>query len=138
VNTGSQASQGLGIASLVVAIVALFICWMPLIGVGLSLLSMGLGVGGLYLAITRKGSGLGYAIAGCAIGGVGFLLGGLWTLSLIGAASAARSSVRSFARPGAHDIRRVNADIRKSNEEFEKSMRETEKRWLDDIRSLDN
>ena len=66
----SKASHSLGIAAVILGILAFLICWIPLIGLlGLPLSGLGLllGIGGIVLAALRKGSGLGYPIAGSAI-----------------------------------------------------------------------
>jgi hypothetical protein len=60
-------SHSLGVASLVVGILALFVCWVPVIGLLLGGLGLLLGIGGLFVAIVRHGSGIGYAIAGAAM-----------------------------------------------------------------------
>ena len=66
----SKASHSLGIAAVILGILAFLICWIPLIGLlGLPLSGLGLllGIGGIVLASLRKGSGLGFPIAGSAI-----------------------------------------------------------------------
>jgi len=65
--------SSLGIASMVLGILALLICWIPflnLLGVPLSGLGLLLGLIGLLISITRKGSSIGFPVAGliiCAI-----------------------------------------------------------------------
>jgi ribosomal protein S27E len=66
----SKASHSLGIAAVILGILAFLICWIPLVGLlGLPLSGLGLmlGIGGIVLAALRKGSGLGFPIAGSAI-----------------------------------------------------------------------
>lgn len=66
----SKASHSLGIASLVLGIIAFLICWIPflgLLGLPLSVLGVVLGGVGLLLAFVRKGSGIGFSIAGTAL-----------------------------------------------------------------------
>jgi len=82
----SNVSNSLGIASLVVGILSLFVCWIPLIGFGLSGLGFLLGIGGIVMSMTRKGTGIGYAIAGTAISGFGVLLGIVFIVALQGMA----------------------------------------------------
>lgn len=65
-----RASNSLGIASMVLGILALLICWIPLLnilGLPLGLLGIILGGLGLIVAVLRKGSGIGFPIAGTAI-----------------------------------------------------------------------
>jgi len=65
-----KSSHSLGIAALILGILAFLICWIPLIGLlGLPLSCLGLlvGMAGIILAVCRKGSGLGFSIAGSAI-----------------------------------------------------------------------
>ena len=66
----SKASHSLGIASLVLGTIAFLICWIPflgLLGLPLSVLGAVLGGVGLLLAFVRKGSGIGFAMAGTAL-----------------------------------------------------------------------
>ena len=73
----SRASHSLGIAALVLGIIAFVICWIPflgLIGLPLSAIGLILGVIGLVLAISRRGSGIGFSIAGCALCGLSLLV----------------------------------------------------------------
>lgn len=73
----SRAAHSLGIASLVLGILAFLICWIPLIGaLGLPLSGLGfvLGVIGLILAMVRSGHGVGFPIAGSAICGLAFFI----------------------------------------------------------------
>ena len=60
-------ASSMGIASLVLAIVALAFSWIPFVGVlaiPLSVLALVLALAGLLVALTRRGSGIGYPIAG--------------------------------------------------------------------------
>ena len=59
----------MGIAAVILGILAFLICWIPLVGLlGLPLSGLGLllGIAGIVLAALRKGSGLGFQIAGAA------------------------------------------------------------------------
>jgi hypothetical protein len=65
--------SSLGVASLVLGILAFLICWIPfvnLLGVPLAGLGLLLGVIGFVVALTRKGASIGYPIAGSAICGL--------------------------------------------------------------------
>ncbi len=71
-------ASSLGIASMVLGIVAFVVCWIPLFGIvsiPLSALGLLLGVVGLIVALRREGSGVGYPIAGGAIAGIALLIG---------------------------------------------------------------
>ena len=66
-------TSSLGVAALILGIVAFLICWVPLIGmigVPLSALGLLLGLVGLIVAVLRKGAGIGYPIAGIAVSGL--------------------------------------------------------------------
>ena len=65
-------TNGLAIASLVIGIVGLAICWIPFVGVGLPLLALGLGAAGLGRA-HGTGPGRGPGIAGVILGALGLL-----------------------------------------------------------------
>jgi hypothetical protein len=77
----SKAAHSLGIASMVLGVVALPFALLPCIGV-LSLPLSGLGVllglvGGV-VSLTRQGRGIGFPIAGTAISGMAVLIGIFW------------------------------------------------------------
>ncbi len=80
----NQASHSLGIASLVVGVLSFFLCWIPFIGVVVSGLGLFLGAVGLFLATVRRGSGLGYSIAGVGLSGLSLTICLAWTLTLQG------------------------------------------------------
>jgi hypothetical protein len=66
----AKASHSLGIASLVLGLIAFLICWVPflgLLGLPLSILGAVLGGIGLIIAMFRKGSGIGFPIAGTCL-----------------------------------------------------------------------
>ncbi|MCA9042352.1 MAG: DUF4190 domain-containing protein, partial [Planctomycetaceae bacterium] len=69
-----QASNSLGIAALVMGVIALITCWLPIVSIpvgGIGLILSGIG---FVMAITRKGSGIGYAIAGGTLNGIGIVV----------------------------------------------------------------
>jgi len=89
----SKASHSLGIASLVLGILSLFVCWLPFIGTSLAGLGFLLGASGLVMAVLRKGTGIGYSIAGTAVSGVALLIGGIWTVAFSGAVAEADRAI---------------------------------------------
>ncbi|MCC7409729.1 MAG: hypothetical protein IT442_16815 [Phycisphaeraceae bacterium] len=69
--------SSLGVAAMVLGALAFLICWIPLLGaLGIPLSGLGLLLGtlGLIIAIFRRGSGVGFCIAGMAICGLSFFL----------------------------------------------------------------
>jgi hypothetical protein len=75
----------LGIAALVIGVFSFFICWVPFLGIAVSALGLLLGLGGLVLAIVRRGSGVGFSIAGSGLSAISLAICLAWTLALSGA-----------------------------------------------------
>ena len=76
--------SSLGVAAIIMGILAFLICWIPivnLVGVPLSVLGVILGSIGIIVALTRNGSSIGYPIAGTAISGIALFI----TISMTGA-----------------------------------------------------
>lgn len=70
VTTPSPVAHSLGIASVILGILGLLVCWVPLVGLlgsPLSALGLVLGLVGLIIAAVRRGAGIGFPIAGSAI-----------------------------------------------------------------------
>lgn len=70
-------TSSLGMASIIVGCLALFISFVPLLGIFgfmIAMLGIGLACGGFLIAASRKGSGIGYPIAGLIISSVAFLI----------------------------------------------------------------
>lgn len=70
VNAPAPHGNSLGIASMVLGILAFVICWIPilnLLGLPLSGLGLLLGIIGIIISATRRGAGVGFSIAGTAI-----------------------------------------------------------------------
>ena len=86
VNSGS--SNSLGITSLIIGLIALFLCWLPFIGLGFAILGGLLAITGLVMATARKGRGVGYAIGGGAVSALALLIGGFVTLFAFNMGSA--------------------------------------------------
>ena len=79
VNQDVAPSNSLGIASLVVAIMSYFLCWLPGIGVIISGLGVFLGLGGFIVALNRKGAGVGFSIAGLVLAAISLVLTFCWS-----------------------------------------------------------
>ena len=76
VNTPRRGSS-LGIASLILGILALAICWIPILGVlGMPMSGLGLllGIVGFIIALIRKGSGIGFPIAGSLVSAIALIV----------------------------------------------------------------
>jgi hypothetical protein len=87
--------NSLGVAALVLGIIAFLICWIPfvnLLGMPLSALGLLLGLIGVLVALTRKGTGIGYPIAGSAVSGlalfIAIVITGAFASGIKGAADA--------------------------------------------------
>ncbi|MFW5653362.1 MAG: hypothetical protein ACOC0P_04890 [Planctomycetota bacterium] len=99
-------SNSLGIAAVILGLVAILVCWIPLINVvslllgGLGLL---LGIIGFVVAVRRKGASVGYPIAGGALCGVALLISsvisGAMLAPAVGLAYAAAESMESNQTP---------------------------------------
>jgi hypothetical protein len=69
-----------------VGILGLLLFWFPFIGAGIAFLGLLLGAAGLFICLVRRGSGMGFAIAGTAVSVVAIMLGGIWTAVVASAA----------------------------------------------------
>lgn len=75
-------SNSLGVASVILGILAFLICWIPflgMLGLPFSILGIVLGGIGLLVALFRRGTGIGFAIAGIAISLVAAIMVGVTT-----------------------------------------------------------
>lgn len=127
----SHAAHSLGIASFVLGILSFFVCWIPLIGFGFGGLGLVLGIIGLILAVVRKGSGIGYSIAGIAVSSIAVIMGICFMLFITGSSpvtifrEAAREASRRSAEQGTTtvDVSQLEpAAIRSKIEEVEKEI----------------
>lgn len=90
VNAPARHGNSLGIASMVLGILAFVICWIPilnLLGLPLSGLGLLLGIIGIIISATRGGSGIGFPIAGTAIAFVALVVV-LWMYATLAQALA--------------------------------------------------
>ena len=101
VNVDVQTSRGahsLGVASLVVAILSFFVCWLPFVGFGFAGLAFVLGIAGVLVAIVRKGTGIGYSIAGAGVSLVSLMLSAVFTLFFAGAVATVDQAVKEVGK----------------------------------------
>jgi hypothetical protein len=89
----SRAAHSLGIAALVVGVFSFFVCWIPFLGIAVSGLGLLLGLGGLALAIVRRGSGVGFSIAGSGLSALSLVICLVWTFALSSAFRAVDNAV---------------------------------------------
>jgi hypothetical protein len=95
----SFAAHSLGVSSLVLGVLSFFVCWIPFIGMPLSGLGILLGVGGLVMAVARKGSGIGYSIAGSVVNAFGFFMAFAFMTVVSGMFNAVDSAMNEIAKP---------------------------------------
>jgi hypothetical protein len=80
---GSSPKNGIGIAAMVVGIVALVLCWIPFLGLVLAIVAVVLGIVGIRKASRGEATNKGMAIAGVATGGLALLVGAFFTIATI-------------------------------------------------------
>jgi hypothetical protein len=78
----AKPTNGLAVAALVVGLIALLICWVPVIGILAGLVALGLGIAG-WVRASRTGTGTGLAVAGTVLGGLAVIAGILATVVLV-------------------------------------------------------
>jgi hypothetical protein len=88
----------LGRAALVIGVLSFFVCWVPFLGVPVSCLGLLLGLGGLVVAVFRRGSGVGYSIAGSGLSALSLVICLVWTLTLSTAFKAVDDTVAKQSR----------------------------------------
>lgn len=88
----SRAAHSLGIAALVIGVLSFFVCWIPFLGIAISGLGLLLGLGGLVLAVVRRGSGVGFSIAGSGLSALSLFICLVWTAGLTSAFKAGRTN----------------------------------------------
>lgn len=94
--------SSLGVAGLIMGIIAFLICWIPLVGaLGIPLSALGLLVGllGMLIALARKGAGIGYPIASIAVSGLALAIAVAINGAIFsGATAIAESASRELTR----------------------------------------
>lgn len=96
--------SSLGIASLVLGILAFLICWIPLLGIigfPLGVLGLLLGAVGLVIALVRRGASIGFPIAGIAVCALATLI--TWTVT-----SAFIAGVTEFQSALEEELQKAN------------------------------
>jgi hypothetical protein len=102
-------SNSIGISSLVLGVLSMFVCWMPFISWIVSGLGLLLGMIGISLAIFRKGKGVGYSIGGSVLSGTCLLI---WIVFL-SAVSQVAKEIKEADKPVAQRTAKA-AEVRKS------------------------
>lgn len=98
----SSGSHSLGLASIILGIIGTMICWIPLVGIiggGFGLLGVILGMIGFLVSLGRKGSGIGFPIAGVALSAAAIAVAGVINYAILSpillpAIEQAREAVR--------------------------------------------
>lgn len=98
----SKAAHSLGISAMVLGIVGLLTVCVPFVSLPLSGLGFLLGAFGVGMAIVRKGTGVGFSIAGAAISGVVFLPSLLFWTMFAGALKSASDEVAKQLEQAEH------------------------------------
>ena len=96
VQTQPTRSNSLGIASLILGILAFLICWIPFVAIvsmPLSGLGLLLGIIGLVLALTRAGYGVGFSIAGSSVSVLALLIASVMGFGMFAATSDVISNI---------------------------------------------
>ena len=75
--------NGIGIAAMVVGIVALLLCWIPFLGLLLAIVALVLGIVGIRKVSRGEATNKGMAIAGVVTGALALLLGAFFTFAVV-------------------------------------------------------
>jgi hypothetical protein len=106
----SRAAHSLGIAALVIGVLSFFVCWIPFLGIAVSGLGLLLGLGGLVLAVVRRGSGVGFSIAGSGLSALSLVSCLVWTFALSSAFKAVDNAVAKQNRTNQGAVPDSNPD----------------------------
>lgn len=96
VQTQPTRSNSLGIASLILGILAFLICWIPLVAIvsmPLSGLGLLLGLIGVVLALTRAGYGVGFSIAGSSVSALALVIASVMGLGMLAVTTGAINDI---------------------------------------------
>lgn len=103
-------TSSLGVVSLILGVVAFLLCWIPLVGllsIPLSALGLLLGAIGLLVALTRRGSGIGYSIGGGFVSGLALAIG----IAQVAAVGSAVSGVAEAMDESDRQQTRTNQEV---------------------------
>ncbi|MEQ8852905.1 DUF5067 domain-containing protein [Gimesia sp.] len=92
----SRAANSMGIASVILGILAFLLCWIPFVNIlafVLGSISALMAVIGIFLGISRNGSGIGYSIAGGALSAIALFFSAGFFLALFGSVAAVSQAV---------------------------------------------
>lgn len=115
VHKAPRPANSMGIASLVLGIIGLLFICLPFIGGPLAGLGLLLAIIGFLTSLGRRGSGIGYAIAGGALCAIGLIPGALLFVGIKGAIGGALKPPLS-ARPQADVLPPANATAKKPDD----------------------
>ncbi len=93
--------SSLGIAALVLGVLAFLFCWVPLLGaITLPLSGLGalLGIIGIIIALTRKGAGIGFPIAGTAVSVLALVIALVMTSAMVAGMGAVGEAMSEASR----------------------------------------
>lgn len=110
VQPASRAAHSLGIAALVIGVLSFFVCWIPFLGIAVSGLGLLVGPGGLVLAIVRRGSGVGFSIAGSSLSALSLIICLVWTAALTSAFKAVDDAVDKRSRTNQNVVLGADGD----------------------------
>lgn len=99
--------SSLGVASVIMGTLAFLICWIPLlnlVGLPLSAIGLILGVVGIAVAVSRRGSGIGLPIAGSAICALAIAVTLVWTSMVVSGARGIGNAVERAAASAEHQL----------------------------------
>jgi DNA-directed RNA polymerase subunit RPC12/RpoP len=111
----SRGTNSLGISSLVLGILSFFVCWVPLIGFSLSGLGLLLGLIGIAMSVFRKGTGIGYSIAGTATNGIALVIGIVFMTMFAGAMASVDKTMKQIEVERNKQVERKPANLTPDN-----------------------
>lgn len=91
-----RAANSIGIASVILGVLAFLLCWIPFVNIMsiiLGVISFPMAIIGVFLGLSRKGSGIGYSIAGGTLSAIALFFSGGIFLAMFGGAAAVNNAV---------------------------------------------